>query len=187
MEILYPGEAAPMSKFSGRLALQQRVLPAYRAPFFDTLAQACPGGLSVFAGEPRPAESIQTTTKLNTATFTQAKNDHIFSGALYLCKQTGLLEWLEQEDPDALIVEANPRYLSTPKAVEWMHARGRLVLGWGLGAPPLSGILAGVRGRARRSRAACRGQSALGGSGEKKIAPRSFRSTAGKREGTSPR
>ena len=40
-------------RFPGRLGLQQRVLPAYRAPFFDLLAGACQGGLSVFAGEAR--------------------------------------------------------------------------------------------------------------------------------------
>ena len=42
-------------------------------------------------------------------------------------------------NPDALIVEANPRYLSTPRAIKWMQARGRPVIGWGLGAPPPSG------------------------------------------------
>ena len=29
------------SRFAGRLGLIQRVLPAYRVPFFDTLAEAC--------------------------------------------------------------------------------------------------------------------------------------------------
>jgi glycosyltransferase involved in cell wall biosynthesis len=57
--------------------------------------------------------------------------------------------WLEAWQPDALIVEANPRYRSTPEAVRWMHAHGRPVLGWGLGAPPLSGPLAGWRRRGR--------------------------------------
>jgi glycosyltransferase involved in cell wall biosynthesis len=58
--------------------------------------------------------------------------------------------WLERWQPQALIVEANPRYRSTPAAVRWMHARGLPVLGWGLGAPPLHGPLAGWRRRARR-------------------------------------
>ncbi len=40
-----------------------------------------------------------------------------------------------------MIVEANPRYPSTLQAVEWMHSRGRPVLGWGLGAAPVSGWL----------------------------------------------
>jgi glycosyltransferase involved in cell wall biosynthesis len=47
-----------------------------------------------------------------------------------------LIDWLESWNPDALIVEANPRYLSTPAAVKWMQARSRPVIGWGLGSPP---------------------------------------------------
>jgi glycosyltransferase involved in cell wall biosynthesis len=58
----------------------------------------------------------------------------------YLCYQQGLIRWLEEYEPDALIVEANPRYLSTPAAVRWMHERGRSVIGWGLGSPHVTGI-----------------------------------------------
>ena len=64
------------------------------------------------------------------------KNIHLFGGSLYLCYQRGLIDWLEEWNPDALIVEANPRYLSTPSAVKWMHKQDRPVIGWGLGAPP---------------------------------------------------
>jgi glycosyltransferase involved in cell wall biosynthesis len=124
--------------FSGKLALQQRVLTDYRAPFFDTLAQSCDHGLSVCAGLPRPEESIATTTQLHFAHYTQLKNIHLLKGPLYLCLQSGLLDWLQTCSPDALIVEANPRYLATPAAVRWMKQRGRPVLGWGLGAPASS-------------------------------------------------
>ncbi len=55
------------------------------------------------------------------------------------------INWLEESNPDALIVEANPRYLSTPAAVKWMHARGRKILGWGLGSPSPFRRGAGVR------------------------------------------
>lgn len=138
-------------EFSGRLALQQRVLPAYRAPFFEALAAVCQGGLSVFAGQPRPDENIPRIEKLEVAQFTPAHNWHFMSvqSPLYRCYQAGLVDWLERWQPDALIVEANPRYLSTPVAVRWMRARGKPVLGWGLGAPPVSGRLAGWRRQAR--------------------------------------
>jgi glycosyltransferase involved in cell wall biosynthesis len=147
------------SSFPGRLALQQRVLPSYRVPFFDRLAQACGGGLSLFAGLPRPDEGI-INGKLQIAGFAEANNFHLFRGALYLCYQRGLVDWLERWHPDALIVEANPRYLATTSAVKWMHAHGRKVIGWGLGALSLTpspllakhGALApqgeGFRGRA---------------------------------------
>ncbi|HET9914912.1 MAG TPA: glycosyltransferase family 4 protein [Anaerolineales bacterium] len=123
-----------MIRFSGKLALQQRVLPNYRAPFFDLLASACDGGMSLFTGLPRPVEGIATTDKLRIADYQLGNNIHLFSGSLYLCYQIGLIDWLKNWKADALIVEANPRYLSTPAAVRWMHAHGKPVIGWGLGA-----------------------------------------------------
>ena len=130
--------------FPGKLAIQQRVLPPYRAAFFDLLAAACDGGLSVFAGRPRPGEAI-APGELRTAGFTPARNLHLLGGPLYACWQGGLPGWLVRWDPDALVVEANPRYLATPAALDWMERRGRPVVGWGLGAPAPSGPLAGLR------------------------------------------
>lgn len=129
-----------MKRFAGKLALQQRVLPAYRAPFFDLLASACDGGMSLFTGAPRSSESIVTTDQLRITIYQVGKNIHLFGGSFYLCYQKGLTNWLEEWNPDALIVEANPRYLSTSSAVKWMRARNRPVIGWGLGAPPIRGI-----------------------------------------------
>jgi glycosyltransferase involved in cell wall biosynthesis len=126
------------TSFPGKLALQQRVLPDYRAPFFDALAQACQGGLSVCAGLPRPQESIAVTDQLHNAEFVPVQNLHLLKGSFYLCYQKGLLAWLEDCSPQALIVEANPRYLSTPAAIRWMKRRGKPVIGWGLGAQPPS-------------------------------------------------
>ena len=122
-------------KFPGRLGLQQRVLPSYRVPFFDQLAGACEGGMSLFAGQPRAKESI-LSGKLQIAGYAPARNIHLFEGPLYFCYQRGLIDWLSDWNPDVLIVEANPRYLSTPAALTWMQKRGRPVIGWGLGAPP---------------------------------------------------
>lgn len=135
-----------MNRFPGKLALQQRVLPSYRAPFFDLLASACDGGMSLFAGLPHPREGITTTSQLQVASYQEGQNLHLFGGPLYLCCQRGLLDWLRHQDPDALIVEANPRYLSTPAAVKWMHARQRPVIGWGLGSPPVAGLRRQRRG-----------------------------------------
>ena len=128
-----------MNKFSGRLGLQQRVLPSYRVPFFDLLASQCEGGMNLFAGLPRPVEMI-ASGKTEVAKLIQAKNIHLFGGMFYLCHQQGFINWLEETNPDALIVEANPRYLATPAAVKWMHARGRKVIGWGLGSPSVNGF-----------------------------------------------
>jgi len=129
-----------MIRFSGRLALQQRVLPNYRAPFFDLLASICDGGMSLFTGLPRPVEGITVAKELQNANYELGKNIHFFGGQFYLCYQPGLLDWLRKWNPDALIVEANPRYLSTSSAVKWMHQHNRPVIGWGLGSPSSNGF-----------------------------------------------
>jgi glycosyltransferase involved in cell wall biosynthesis len=126
-------------RFNGKLGVQQRVLPSYRVPFLDLLAGHCEGGMSLFAGQARPVEMIAGgTTKI--ARHIEAKNLHLFGGSFYLCYQQNFIQWLEVWNPDALIVEANPRYLATPAAVRWMHTRGRKVIGWGLGSPAAHGI-----------------------------------------------
>jgi len=58
-----------MMRFPGKLALQQRVLPVYRAPFFDLLASACEQGMSLFTGLPRPAEGITVAKQLQIANY----------------------------------------------------------------------------------------------------------------------
>jgi glycosyltransferase involved in cell wall biosynthesis len=138
------------ARFAGRLGLQQRVLPAYRATFVDRLGGLCDGGLSLIAGTPRPAESILTTDRLAHAVFVPAKNVHLFTGPAYLCLQRGLLAWLRDWDPDVLILEANPRYILNPLARRWMQRMGRPVVGWGLGAPALHGGYALVQRAIRR-------------------------------------
>lgn len=123
-----------------KLGIQQRVLPAYRATFFDMLAAECQHGLSVFAGYPRQEESLGAIGELQVAQLALAENLHLGRGRLYACVQKNLTTWLERWNPDVLVVEANPRYLKTPSAVRWMKNQRRPVIGWGLGAPPLRGF-----------------------------------------------
>jgi glycosyltransferase involved in cell wall biosynthesis len=125
-----------IDSFQGRLAVQQRLLPIYRAPFFETLANACPSGLSVFAGDVSSKESIPVTQQLANAKVYPAHNHHLgeIHSPFYLLWQGGLLDWLSAWDPAVLIIEANPRYVSTRPGVSWMHHRNRPVIGWGLGA-----------------------------------------------------
>jgi hypothetical protein len=95
-----PTQANP-SHFHGRVGLQQRVLPAYRAAFFNRLGAACLGGLSVFAGKPHPGEAITTVDALTHAQVAQAENHHFFkvNHPLYYCRQGGILSWLVDWDP----------------------------------------------------------------------------------------
>ncbi|HSJ86322.1 MAG TPA: hypothetical protein VK909_03860, partial [Anaerolineales bacterium] len=69
-----------MNRFPGTLAVQQRVLPNYRAPFFELLASACDGGMSLFTGLPRGSEGITTTNHLRITNYRLGKNIHLFSG-----------------------------------------------------------------------------------------------------------
>ncbi len=135
-----------------RLGIQQRVLPAYRAPFFELLAGYCEKGVHVFSGQALPVEQIQAAPGLERAVYTRGRNWHLFQPRhpMYLCWQQGLLPWLRSARPDLLVVEANPRYLSSRRAVRWMQERNRPVVGWGLGAPDLAGRSATWRERARR-------------------------------------
>ncbi len=124
-----------MNMIHARVGLQQRVLPEYRAEFFDTLATACLKGLSVFAGDPCRDEAVETVKKLNIANFTHARNLHFLSGGAYFYWQAGFLNWLRRWQPDVLIMEINPRNRTNPLAARWMKAQSRPVIGWGLGIP----------------------------------------------------
>jgi glycosyltransferase involved in cell wall biosynthesis len=136
-----------MALFPGRLGLQQRVIPSYRGLFLDTLAKACEGGLCIFAGNPLPIEGIDSVEDLQIARLVHANNKYFLdpSSSLFMCWQNGFIRWLEEWQPEALIVEANPRYPTTRRAISWMQHRGRKVIGWGLGAPPITGLLANLR------------------------------------------
>ncbi|UCE00116.1 MAG: glycosyltransferase family 4 protein [Chloroflexota bacterium] len=126
--------------FHGRIAIQQRVLAKYRVGFFDSLAKACENGLGVFAGDVYQEESIPTAERLQIAEYFKLRNIHFLTteSPYYLLWQAGLIDKLREWNPDVLIVEANPRYLSTDRGIRWMKRRGRAVIGWGLGAPPIA-------------------------------------------------
>jgi len=135
------------SSFLGRLGVQQRVLPAYRAEFFNMLGKHCKGGLSVFAGLPRKEENTTPATSLSSAQLVQARNLNFLrtTSPVYQCWQLGVTRWLREWQPDVLIVESNPRTPSTRMAVRWMHTHNRPVLGWGLGSPEMKGRFRAVR------------------------------------------
>jgi hypothetical protein len=90
---------------------------------------------------------------LQFAQYSPARNRHFRdpNSPLFVCWQAGFTTWLNAWQPEVLIVEANPRYLATRPAISWMHRRHRKVIGWGLGAPVVSGPLAGLRNWERSS------------------------------------
>jgi glycosyltransferase involved in cell wall biosynthesis len=132
------------------LGVMQRVLPSYRVPLFDALADAFDNNVSVFAGEPRKIEALNSRGKPTFAKLWHGKNIHILDGPLYLCWQSGLIQWLSEWMPSVLIMEANPRYIHSPAAVRWVRKRGGKLIGWGLGSPNPQGILSSLRLSARK-------------------------------------
>jgi len=117
----------------GRLAIQQRVISAYRKAFLEALAARCVDGLHLFGGHPTPEEPIKPIDGLEGPIFTEARNRFLLGGPVKLVWQHGAMDWLRGADPDVLVCEANARYLVTRRMRRWMHARRRPVLGWGLG------------------------------------------------------
>jgi len=115
--------------------VQQRVLPAYRAPFFERLAADCKR-LTVLAGMPRPGEAIAPAKRLEGAEWLRLNNRHLGKGGFCFCIQSELISRLKSLEPDAVVLEANPRYLSNWRARTWAKGMATPVLGWGLGAEP---------------------------------------------------
>jgi len=128
-----------------RIGVMQRVLPSYRVPLFDALANEFSGNVSVFAGEPRKSEALAGGILPTTAKMWKGKNHHFFNGPLYLCWQSDLLDWLSDWQPHVLIMEANPRYLNSPAAMRWMREKNGKLIGWGLGSPNSQGCLLVLR------------------------------------------
>jgi glycosyltransferase involved in cell wall biosynthesis len=127
-----------------RVGIQQRVLPAYRAAFFDSLARSLPGTLSVFAGAPGTREGIPQAEGLRCAKWYKAQNRSFGPGKLSILWQTGWREWIAAEDPEAVILEANPRYISNSLIRHNTGSRGKPVIGWSLGPAHVPGIFSGA-------------------------------------------
>lgn len=131
-----------------RVGIVQRVLPAYRMDFFDLLDRRCMGGLSIFTGRPFAGEAINQVSD-GPEWWHEGSNVHFGRNSTYLCWQAGLMKWLRSWDPDALVVEANPRLVSSQLAIRWMRNRGRPVLGWGLGTMEVTSGWGPIRRRGR--------------------------------------
>lgn len=132
--------------FAGRVALQQRVLPDYRVPFVDLLAESCRTGLYVFAGTPQPGEGIEPARRVLRAQWKRVENRYVGTGPIRLVRQTGVQDWLRDTRPDVLILESNPRNVSGWQAANWMRGLSKPVVGWGLGITQRRGPL-GALGR----------------------------------------
>lgn len=125
-------------QFKGRAGIAQRLLQPYRINVYDMIASHCVKGLSVFASRIDTNMQQLPGEDLRIAQFSPAHNRYYFGGRFDLCWQTGIFDWLRSWKPDVVVVEANPRNLSTPFMIRWLHNRGCRVIGHGLGVMPLT-------------------------------------------------
>lgn len=95
-------------------------------------------------------EALGREGELTRAQRVSAENVYLGWGSLLMVWQHGLKDWLESWHPDVLIMEANPRTISSNMAIRMMHNRNCPVIGWGLGAPPVSGGFSFLFSRSRR-------------------------------------
>jgi len=137
-------------EFNGRAGIAQRLLQPYRISVYDLIASKCRGGMSVFASRFDRNNMPLTKLDLSIAKFSPAKNYYFFNGKFDLCLQAGLQKWLKTWQPDIVIVEANPRNLSTPLMIHWLHKHSCRVIGHGLGVMPLTSGLEKLRNLGRR-------------------------------------
>jgi len=124
-----------------KVALQQRVIPNYRVPFFEKLGQQTEIELSIFSGLARPNEMVSTADDIKNVEFVQTKNIHLLNNSFYFCLQPEIHQWLKDINPDIVIFEANPRYLSTQKAIRRIKNTNKGLIGWGLGVPRHKNVL----------------------------------------------
>lgn len=115
------------------IAIIQRILADYRRPFFERLTSTAGVKIGIIAGQPEPDEGIKIADYINGAVFTKIRNHYLNGPWGMVCWQSGIVNWLEELDPQVLVTGANPRLLSNWMAIAWMHNRKRPVLGWGLG------------------------------------------------------
>jgi glycosyltransferase involved in cell wall biosynthesis len=117
-----------------RLGIVQRVLTPYRSAFFKELStENDEYDIAVFFGEPMNNETIKVLKNPQVFNHYSAKNRYLLNSHNMLLIQTNIIEWLNEFNPDVLVMEANPRILSHWQAIRWMRGRNRPVLGWGLG------------------------------------------------------
>jgi glycosyltransferase involved in cell wall biosynthesis len=147
---LHEETPAAEEEFAGRAGIVQRLLQPYRISVYDMIASKCRRGLSVFASRYDHNHQPLTQRELAIAQFAPANNRYFFNGKFDLCWQANLQRWLKTWQPDLVIVEANPRNLSTPLMIRWLRKHGCRVIGHGLGVMPLTSGFEWLRDFGRR-------------------------------------
>ena len=120
-------------RFPGSICIRQRILPQYRATFFDLLADRCDGELWVVAGAANATDSADSERKLQVAKLAPVVNKKSGAGVFTRYTQLGLLEHLQKHAPDVFVTVPNPRLRDMKKVVRHVRSSGIPAIGWGIG------------------------------------------------------
>ena len=116
-----------------RVAIVQRVLPDYRRPFLEALADTADMRIAVAAGLPLEREAISTADELREVHLIELQNRYFSTPGGLFCWQRDVARKISAVAPDVLVLEANPRILSQRFLITNAKQQGTTVLGWGLG------------------------------------------------------
>jgi hypothetical protein len=96
-------------RFSGRVAIQDLVLPLYRKTIYERLEERLDGGLGIFTGISPNTHGVVVSDDLAVTENKTVANRHFLGGPLEVIWQSGFTEWLESFRPDVAIVSGNAR------------------------------------------------------------------------------
>lgn len=116
-----------------RVAIVQRVLPDYRRPFLEALADTGDMRIAVAAGLPLKREAITTASDLREVQLIELHNRYFSTPGGLFCWQRDVARRISAFAPHVLVLEANPRILSQQFLITNAKQQGAAVLGWGLG------------------------------------------------------
>jgi len=119
--------------FDGSICIRQRIAASYRKPFFDLLAQACTGTVTVIAGQPDHDEAIGEIDELDRARLIKVENVYRGSGVFYRYYQPEVLNHVQALSPTMFVTEPNPRFTDMSKVCRAVSQMGIPVIGWGIG------------------------------------------------------
>lgn len=121
-------------KPDSRVLIVQPCLPEYRVPLFDGLFRIYGPSFKIICGQFDPATGATSTANLPTYAASQANIRAFFGNRLFWQELTPHVRDLEKGD--VLVVNGNPRYLSTLWWTQTLRLRGVRVLWWGHGWTP---------------------------------------------------
>lgn len=134
-----------------RIAILQRVLPAYRVHLFKIISANVANEVRIFIGEDLPDSKARSITNFGCLDVIKLPTRFFKFGARYLLEHRGLKNALATFDPDVIICEGESNFLSYLKAIWYRKSNSRVALiHWSLGGLPGAPITNPVKHAVKR-------------------------------------